>query len=128
MTYLLDTHVLLWLLEKESLIPAKTLSDLQKPGNQLLVSIVSIWEIGIKQSLGKISLTRSLQDVVNELPGLAIDLMPILPSHIIELTKLPFHHHDPFDRLLIAQAIVEDATVVSKDAYFPLYTLSVQWQ
>lgn len=128
MKYLLDTHVLLWLLEDDSLIPVETLTNLKKPVNRLSVSIVSIWEIGIKQSLGKLSLTRSIQEIVNELPNLSINLIPILPDHIIELTKLPFHHHDPFDRLLIAQSLSEDLTVVSKDSYFPLYPISVKWK
>ncbi|WP_266368583.1 type II toxin-antitoxin system VapC family toxin [Tellurirhabdus rosea] len=127
MNYLLDTHVLLWLLNDETQIPDATLHALKQPENALFFSIVSLWEIAIKKSLGKLSLTHSVQDVERELLRLSIVAIPIQGNHISYLETLPFHHRNPFDRMLIAQAMTENLTLVSKDSVFPTYAAPVQW-
>jgi len=127
MTYLLDTHTLLWLVDDDSAIPASTLDELTNPGNQLFISIASIWEIAIKRSLGKLTFSRPTQALIDELPMLDINLLPILANHIRLVEALPFHHRDPFDRIIIAQALAEGCVIVSKDTNFPLYAVPLLW-
>jgi PIN domain nuclease of toxin-antitoxin system len=127
MNYLIDTHTLLWLLDDEQHIPDQTLSQLKSPDNQLFVSIASLWEIAIKRSLGKLTIDRPTQVIIDELPRIGIALLPILPTHILRVETLPFHHRDPFDRIIIAQALVEGCIIVSKDSNFPLYNVPLLW-
>ena len=127
MNYLIDTHILLWLLDDESAIPSTTLAQLKNSDNQLFVSITSVWEISIKRSLGKLVVSRPTQTIVDELALLGIVIWTMLPSHAFQVETLPLHHRDPFDRIIIAQALVEGCVVVSKDANFPLYTVPLLW-
>ncbi len=127
MQYLLDTHTLLWLFNDESVLPISTLATLKNSANRLNVSVASIWETAIKRSLGKLDINRPTQTIVDELPKLAIELLPILPAHVLCAETLPFHHKDPFDRIIIAQALVEKYIVVSKDTNFPFYPIEVLW-
>ncbi|MFD2573351.1 type II toxin-antitoxin system VapC family toxin [Spirosoma soli] len=127
MQYLLDTHTLLWLLNDESVLPKATLSLLKDPASRLQVSVASIWEIAIKRGLGKLDINQPTQVLVNELPKLSIELLPITPDHVLRVETLPFHHRDPFDRIIIAQALVESYIIVSKDTNFPLYPVEILW-
>lgn len=127
MKFLLDTHTLLWLLNDETVIPAETRRQLSDTTNQLFVSTASIWEIAIKRSLGKLVLSRPTREIIDELPAIGILLMPVLSEHILRLEELPFHHKDPFDRIIIAQALVEEWVIVSRDINFPLYPVNVRW-
>lgn len=127
MKYLIDTHIVLWLLDDELAIPATTLLQLKDPENELFVSIASIWEIAIKRSLGKLTISRPTQAIADELPATGISILPILTSHVVQTEALPFHHRDPFDRIIIAQALVEGCVVVSKDGNFPLYSVPLLW-
>lgn len=127
MKFLLDIHTLLWLLNDETAIPLETRRQLSKPTNQLFVSTASIWEIAIKRTLGKLVISRPTKAIVDELPSVGILLVPVLSEHILRLEELPFHHKDPFDRIIIAQALVEEWVIVSKDANFPFYPVDVQW-
>ena len=127
MRYLLDTHTLLWLLDSPSHIPLATLDKLKDPRNALFISVASLWEIAIRRSVGKLVISRSTQVIIDELPSLSIQLLPILPKHIVYSETLPFHHRDPFDRLIIAQAITEGYSLISKDRNLPLYPVKVLW-
>jgi PIN domain nuclease of toxin-antitoxin system len=127
MHYLLDTHVLLWLLTDEQTIPAATRQMLADPANSLAVSVVSIWEIAIKRRLGKLTLSQPTQAIIDELTRLDITLIPMLSQHVLLVEQLPLHHSDPFDRLIIAQAMVENQIIVSRDRYFATYPVSVRW-
>ena len=127
MKFLLDTHALLWLLDDETAIPAETRRQLSDAANQLFVSTASIWEIAIKRSLGKLVISRPTKAIVDELSTIGILVMPVLSDPILRLEELPFHHKDPFDRIIIAQALAEDWVIVSKDANFPLYPVEVRW-
>lgn len=127
MNYLIDTHTLLWLLDDELAIPTSTLNQLRNPDNNLFVSIASLWEISIKRSLGKLIISRPAEIIVDELGSLGIVIVSILPSHVIQVEALSFHHRDPFDRIIIAQALVEGCVVVSKDINFPLYSVPLLW-
>ena len=91
-------------------------------------SVVSIWEIQIKTQIGKLDLTQSLSEVVaNHRKTNRIEVLPVYYDHVLELDNLPLHHKDPFDRLLIAQARVEDMIILSRDAQFSSYSVQVEW-
>jgi PIN domain nuclease of toxin-antitoxin system len=96
--------------------------------NTLFLSIASIWEIQIKIQIGKFNFKDSLADVVAEQQKKnGLQILPINLSHILELENLPFHHKDPFDRLLIAQANVENMTLISSDPKFSAYSVNLLW-
>jgi PIN domain nuclease of toxin-antitoxin system len=128
MKLLLDTHTFIWWDSQSSQIPAVTLDWLKSPDTELLLSLVSVWEIQIKSHLGKLELKEPLLDIVQRQESQnGIVILPITLAHIIELDQLPWHHKDPFDRLLIAQGRVEAATVVSKDPAFAQYDCQTLW-
>jgi len=104
MNLLVDTHAVIWAINGSDRLPPKTKQFLEDIDNPCFVSIVSLWEIGIKHSLGRLDLKIDLDQGFQAIEE-AFELLPITPSHILKSTTLPFHHQDPFDRLLIAQAI-----------------------
>lgn len=101
MKFILDTHLLLWWLAGSPKLPASARGLIADPGNTVFVSAVSLWEIWLKQSLGKLKLPSNFQEV---LAGESFEHLPLAGSHTIELARLPWRHRDPFDRMLIAQA------------------------
>lgn len=126
MKLLLDTHVFLWVRGAPERLRPATLASLNDAGNELFVSIVSIWEIAVKCRVGKLK-----ADIEVLLAGLApaskIKLLDLRPPHVTTLMGLPFHdrHRDPFDHLIIAQAISEGMTLVTHDANASLYPVRV---
>ena len=119
MRLLLDTHVLLWWLSDDDRLGQHVRELIADPANDVLVSVASLWEIQVKVRVGK--LTADLQDILSEIEAQAFELLPIKQTHLVRLGTLPAHHRDPFDHLLIAQAIIEDATFVSEDRHTPNY-------
>lgn len=128
MKLLLDTHTFIWLLFEPEQLSSKVIHLCNDPKNDLLVSTVSLWEIMIKQQTGKLTLKRSVEAIF-ESPDILREVVwvPIMPRHILKLEALPLVHRDPFDRLLIAQALYEDATLVSKDEVFHQYPVQIIW-
>ncbi|BAP54754.1 PilT protein-like protein [Thioploca ingrica] len=125
---LLDTHTFLWMDLESNQLLSRAKSLLQERSNRLLVSVVSIWEIVIKLQLGKLKLQYSLTELIESQKQINhIDILPITLDHVLALPKLPNHHKDPFDRLLIAQAIVEQAALISNDALLAKYSVEVIW-
>lgn len=127
MKYMLDTHTLIWLLEgnpKLSDCAKEIISDID---NQLLVSSASLWEMTIKMSIGKLRMIKNIGEIANELTLLDIQLLQILPSHLQVLETLPFHHNDPFDRIIIAQSISEKTPIIGLDAVFEKYGIALVW-
>ncbi|MBX3014119.1 MAG: type II toxin-antitoxin system VapC family toxin [Caldilineaceae bacterium] len=127
MKLLLDTHVLLWVLTQQKLSPTATTAflDLQ---NQLYLSAVSYWEICIKISLGKLTLVPNWGALVDDISAMnGIQWLGIDKAHCQRLLTLPQLHSDPFDRLLIAQALTENMTLVSADAKVRQYPLATLW-
>lgn len=128
MKVLLDTHALLWFLLGDARLAEKAQSIIVDLTNHVLVSPASYWEIAIKVSLGKYKLRRDLGEFMeSHLADSNLTILHITPRHAAELAKLPFHHRDPFDRMLIAQAVAEDIPLISADATFDLYSVRRVW-
>lgn len=128
MKYLLDTHTFLWWNGNSSRLSPDAFALIQDRSNDLLLSIASVWEIQIKQQLGKISLPAPLLEIVNkQKTENGINWLPIELSHVLGLASLPDYHKDPFDRLLIAQAMIEELTLISDDSKMAKYPIQVVW-
>lgn len=128
MKYLLDTHALLWFLAGDPQLSLHARRIIESPSAQMLVSIASLWEIAIKNSTGKLSLPEPFEIAFPaRLNANNIRLLPIAIAHLEEVARLPFHHRDPFDRLLIAQARAESIPIVSVDSAFAPYSVQVEW-
>ena len=125
MKYLLDTHSLIWFFAGHPNLSNKIREIMEDDNHQKLISLVSVWEMGIKQSKGKFNLSLPLEDYINNKIKLEdFDLLPIKLNHVSLITSLPFHHNDPFDRLLIAQSIIENIPILSKDIAFDAYDVN----
>ena len=128
MRYLVDAHTLLWSQDDITRLPEPATTALTNPADDRLLSIATIWEIGIKVALGKLPLSKPFRTWMDTaISDLAMTPLPITLDHVEQLTQLPFHHRDPFDRLLIAQAMVEGMTLVSCDEHFPAYGVPLLW-
>ena len=128
MKLLFDTHTFMWWDSDLDKLPPHVQTLCFQPGNQLVLSIVSIWEIQIKVQIGKLDLGKQLAEVISsQRKANKIELLPVYYDHVLELDKLPFHHKDPFDRLLIAQARVENMVILSRDTQFSAYAVPVEW-
>jgi PIN domain nuclease of toxin-antitoxin system len=126
--FLLDTHTFLWWVSgapELSSTARKTISD---TGNECFLSIASCWEMAIKSSLGKLRLSKPVERFVHDLvTENGFRLLTIDLRHAAKVETLPFHHRDPFDRLLIAQAMTEKLTIVSADSMFSTYGVKLLW-
>jgi PIN domain nuclease of toxin-antitoxin system len=124
---LLDTHTFLWWDSAPEKLSPTILALCRDPAVGLYLSLVSVWEIQIKSSLGKLPLSLPLREIMETQQKNGLLLLPVTLDHVLALSHLPGHHKDPFDRLLIAQAIAEGLTVASADQNFPLYPVSLVW-
>jgi len=121
MNILLDTQVFLWHITDNPLLKAEDSNIIENALHVKFLSIASLWEIAIKTSLGKLTVTQPLDSIVpQEMTVLAITI-----PHLIYLQSLPFHHRDPFDRLIIAQASVENMRLMSRDRHFKMYDVAL---
>ena len=128
MKLLLDTHTFLWFINGDANLSAAARQLIEDHGNERLLSIASLWEMAIKRSIGKLELDISFANLMEQhITGNAIDLLPIRPAHLDVLKTLSFHHRDPFDRLIIAQSIVENVPILSRDITFDLYPIERRW-
>ena len=128
MNYLLDTHTFLWFLDGNTNLSKKARSAIENSDNTNFISIASIWEIAIKMSLGKLKLDVKVEDLKTEIVKSNFEILPLDFEHIIELSRLEEIHKDPFDRIIISQAISEIHTIISKDSNFGLYKkLKLYW-
>ena len=128
MKVLLDTHAFLWLITDDDQLSENARQTFLNPENSLFFSAASFWEICIKKSLGKISLKDGwFQTIQKEMGINTIQWIPIEMTHCAEVTGLPFHHRDPFDRMLIAQAIVEEMKLLSRDSHLSDYAIELIW-
>jgi len=125
---LLDTHAMLWFLWADSQLSPNAKALIEDADNRKLVSIASCWEIAIKVGLGKLDLGEPSRSFLpREIAHNNFELLPIDLNHATMVEKLPTHHRDPFDRLLIAQAVVEGLSLVSADVAFDQYSVSRLW-
>ena len=127
MQFLLDTHTFIWFINGEQFLPSEIINDIKDINNKCFISIGSIWEIAIKSSLNKLELKAGFNKIMDFLIDNDIEILPISFKHIQILTTLPFHHRDPFDRIIISQGIAEQLIIMTKDDNFKKYQAKVQW-
>jgi PIN domain nuclease of toxin-antitoxin system len=126
---LVDTHVFVWYIQNNERLPRSIVSLINDGRNDILFSVVSVWEMAIKQSTGKLNMGLPYASFIEEQMKLnQMELLAIKLAHTEIVTTLPFYHRDPFDRLLIAQAMAEDIVIVSNDSVFSLYPVQRMWQ
>lgn len=121
MRILIDTHILIWLLNGDLQLSVDRRGKLVDPANRVIISIARFWEIAIKSSRGKLSLAKSIEDIFLEIDRSSSIILSIEPKHTLQVSRLPFHHKDPFDRMIIAQAMVEAVPLMSTDRDFADY-------
>jgi PIN domain nuclease of toxin-antitoxin system len=127
MKYLLDTHTFIWWHDNPDLLSEKVLRICEDVNNELFLSLVSIWEIQIKLQLNKLKLVNSLAAMLETEKNNAIEILPISLKAVMGLEGMPLHHKDPFDRLLIAQAVADDLVLLSIDENFANYPVKCLW-
>lgn len=128
MRLLLDTHAFLWFVLGDGRLSVKAKTAIEDPTNEKFLSPASYWEIAIKISLGKYTMSSPyVEFMAKGIGGNGFSIFPIEPKHTAVLSTLPFHHRDPFDRLIIAQAMVEDTTVISNDTVFDMSPITRLW-
>lgn len=125
MQLLIDTHILIWFLEGNNLLPKSRRQIISNSQNEVFVSIASLWEMAIKISLGKLTLTKPLTDVIKQMAIENIEILPIYPEHTFQVSIMPFHHRDPFDRIIIAQAQIENLPIMTNDSEFGNYSVKI---
>lgn len=127
MRFLIDTHTFLWFIHDSPQLSANA-KNLLESDNELWVSIVSLWEIAIKVNIGKLRLPNCYEDFIPEQLALNdIEILPIKMAHLAIYTTLPLHHRDPYDRLLIAQAMTEKVSIIGSDVTFNSYSVNRIW-
>jgi len=124
---LLDTHSFLWFVGGDSQLSALARREIADVNNERYLSIASAWEIAIKANLQKLKLSAPFPIFMNQVERNAIDLLPVILEHLNIVANLPLHHRDPFDRLLIAQALTEGLPIVSADTLFDAYPITRLW-
>jgi PIN domain nuclease of toxin-antitoxin system len=125
--FLLDTHVLLWLIEGSSQLSPAARSVISDNTNHLYFSVVSIWEITVKLNIGKLQISHTIAEIYTLLEQINVEVLTITQSDLEQYLPLPLHHRDPFDRILIAQAIDRSLVLVSADRSFGDYPVQKLW-
>jgi PIN domain nuclease of toxin-antitoxin system len=126
MNLLLDSHTFIWWRDETHKLSSKALTEISNPQNDIFLSVVTAWELQIKISLSKFSIKGGLENAIkDERQSNNFQILPIELSHALYLENLPPHHKDPFDRLLISQAIVENMTLISADSSFGKYKVKL---
>lgn len=127
MGFLLDTHTFLWFAAGDKQIPKSSVTIIEDNNQLCYLSIASLWEFTIKSQIGKLLKAPELNELVQTAQENNITILPINPSHLQTLSALPFHHRDPFDRIIFAQAIAENLTLISRDKIAKSYKVKVIW-
>ena len=126
--FLLDTHVLLWLIQGSSQLSPAARSVISDDANHLYFSVVSIWEITIKLNIGKLQISHTIADIYTLLEQINVEVLEITQADLEQYLLLPLHHRDPFDRILVAQAIERSLVLVSADRSFGDYPVEKLWE
>ena len=128
MRLLLDTHAFIWWDEAPSRLGASAYAACLDPANELAVSAVSAWEMQIKRALGKLTIRKPLRQLIgDQVEHNALEVLPVSLEHVLRLDALPSIHKDPFDRLLVAQALAENCALISHDPIVAQYPVTVIW-
>ena len=128
MNVLIDTHALLWFFLGDTRLSKRARKIIESDKTTCVLSDASLWEISIKQSIGKLELAEPFDSrLTAALQRNAIEVMPIRRTHLFGVARLPFHHRDPFDRLLISAAVVENLTIITDGAAFTKYDVNLAW-
>lgn len=127
MKYLIDTTAFIWFIDGDKSLSDPALSSIEDVTNEIYISIASLWEIAIKRSIKKLDFTPSFQQMYHDINKIGAVLLSIGQNHLEHLESLPFHHRDPIDRLMVAQAAAESLTVITKDAAFSQYNVQTFW-
>ncbi len=125
--YLLDTNALLYFLYDCGKLSPKASEVIYGNNKKISISIVSMWEIAIKSSIGKLEIKSSITRIAETCEKEQLGLLPIKPFHLDKIGQLPRIHGDPFDRLIISQAITENLVIITKDGIIPQYNAKVLW-
>jgi len=127
MKILLDTHTFLWFLGGNIELSKQARTLIENPKHEIYISIASFWEIAIKYSLGKLTLDVPFAELKTEVIKNSFHILPVTFEDTMQLITLPFHHRDPFDRIIISQAKANNLTLVSRDNNLSLYNVSLLW-
>jgi len=128
MQHIIDTHTFLWFVKGSEELPAQIRDLINDPANTMQISIASFWEIGIKASTGKLSLTTSLLGLQAIAESQSIEILPITVQAISVVQQFPFHHKDPFDRIIAATVLTRGGVLLSADTIFDAYGVPRTWQ
>lgn len=128
MKYLLDTHTFIWFVEGDTRLSETAQALIAEPSNEISVSIASLWEMAIKVSIGKLNFSQPFDVLIpSQLATNDMTILDISLNHLFVVTQLPFHHRDPFDRLLIAQSLVDNLPLIGIDGMFDSYGVNRMW-
>lgn len=127
MEYFLDTHTAIWYFEGDEKLSSKALHIIKSPSTICYISPASIWEMAVKISLNKLEIKKPFHEYINDFRLAGIITPSIQEKDFILVSQLPFHHKDPFDRMIIAQAINSKMTVITEDDVFSKYGVEVLW-
>ncbi len=127
MNYLIDTHALIWFLNGDNNLSDKAKMAIEDNEAINFISIASLWEIAIKISLGKLEPKTPFAKLSEQITNNGFQILPITFEDTLLLSSLPFHHRDPFDRILISQSFNNNLTIISKDRYFDAYQVALIW-
>lgn len=125
MKYLLDTHTIIWYSENNPKISENIKKLISDSKNQIFISIASIWEMAIKLKINKLNLELPIEEFTEELRIRNFTFLPINIEHIVQTTKLDLNHKDPFDRIIISQAIIENMDLISRDDKFDNFLIDI---
>jgi PIN domain nuclease of toxin-antitoxin system len=127
MRIIIDTHVLIWYLNGDKELPARLIKTVEDPNNTIVISVATLWEITIKLAKEKLKTGISLDQIQEYIKSRDVELLDVEFNSLLALLKLPYHHGDPFDRMLIAQATAFNLPIISADRHFAAYPINVIW-
>ena len=127
MNYILDTHTVIWFLSGDDKLSKKSKEIIENQENLKLVSIATIWEIAIKISHGKFKFDKGFKQFLDLIENNGFEIVPLTLDHALIVSTLDFIHRDPFDRLIISQALTDDLTIITKDEYIEKYDVKTTW-
>jgi len=121
MTFMIDTHTFLWFITGSLELSEKAKELIENDNHDIFISIASLWEMSIKTAIGKLQILDNYETVINDVTENDISILPINFIHTVIQNKLPFHHKDPFDRIIVSQAIAEQMNLISREEIFDVY-------